>query len=145
MHPLPTHIYTHFNGRGTHLQCITYMHTFTLRTAQTALVFDSAVASLEIVGCQSVQVQVVKVVPIINVDKTDGVQIFLSREAVGVTEFIAAKYSEMNIVIPGATDNDDIVCFFLLLMLFASFCIHACTRTVCTHISFASMYIPWGI
>jgi hypothetical protein len=27
------------------------------------------------VGCQSVQVQVVKSVPIINIDKTDGVQV----------------------------------------------------------------------
>ena len=78
--------------------------------SQTALVFDSAVASLEVVGCQSVQVQVMKNVPIVNVDKTDGFQIFLPREAVGVTEFITAKSSEMNIVIPGATDDDDIVC-----------------------------------
>lgn len=42
---------------------------------KTALVFDSAVSSCEIVGCQSVQVQVLKGVPIINIDKTDGVQV----------------------------------------------------------------------
>ena len=37
--------------------------------------FDSVVASLEVVGCQSVQIQVMKSCPIINVDKTDGVQV----------------------------------------------------------------------
>jgi hypothetical protein len=41
----------------------------------------------------------------------DPSQVFLPREAVGVTEFVAAKYSEFNVVIPGATDEDDIVCF----------------------------------
>ena len=41
-------------------------------------------------------------------DKTDGLQLFLSRECLDI-EVFSAKSSEMNISIPGKTDQDDFV------------------------------------
>jgi len=71
-----------------------------------AVVFESVVSSCEFVNCQSVQMQVMGSVPTISVDKTDGCQMYLSKDALA-TEIISAKSSEMNVSIP--TDDDDFV------------------------------------
>ena len=42
-------------------------------------------------------------VPTISIDKTDGCQMFLSKDSVGV-EIITAKSSEMNVMIPNGED-----------------------------------------
>ena len=90
---------------------------------KTGLVFDSVVAGVELVNCQSVQVQVrsyllyltilistqhilVQVTgsaPTISVEKTDGCQMFLSQDSLGVN-IISSKSSEMNVMIPGAEE-----------------------------------------
>merc|ERR1712077_56522 len=64
-----------------------------------AVVFDNVVSSCEFINCQSVQMQVLGKVPTISIDKTDGCQMFLSKESLG-TEIITAKSSEMNVMIP---------------------------------------------
>jgi len=69
-----------------------------------AVVFDSAVAALEVINCQSVKSQVTGTVPIINVDKTDGFQMYLSPASISA-EIVTAKVSEINIMIP--TDEGD--------------------------------------
>lgn len=66
---------------------------------KTSLLFDSVISSVDIVNCQNVQVQVTGFMPTINIDKTDGCQVFLSEESKGV-DIITAKSSEMNILIP---------------------------------------------
>jgi len=70
---------------------------------KTAIVFDSVVSSIEFINCQSVQMQVLQTVPTITVEKTDGCQIFLSKEALGA-EIVSAKSSEMNVSIPNGED-----------------------------------------
>merc|ERR1712228_140069 len=70
-----------------------------------AVVFESVVSSCEFVNCQSVQMQVMGSVPTISVDKTDGCQMYLSKDALA-TEIISAKSSEMNVLIP---KDDDFV------------------------------------
>ena len=83
-----------------------------------AIVFDNAVAALEVIGSQSIQAQVTGKVPIVNgesfkvetnfdlllVDKTDGFQIYLSAESIDA-DIVTAKVSE---VIPSnnLTRND---------------------------------------
>ena len=42
-------------------------------------------------------------VPTISIDKTDGCQMFLSKDSIGV-EIITAKSSEMNVMIPNGED-----------------------------------------
>merc|ERR1711962_1711715 len=70
-----------------------------------AVVFDTVVSSVEFINCQSVQMQVLGKVPTISVEKTDGCQMFINQESIGV-EIVSAKSSEMNVVIP---DGDDVV------------------------------------
>ncbi|XP_018571302.1 adenylyl cyclase-associated protein 1 [Anoplophora glabripennis] len=66
---------------------------------KTAVVVDSLVSVIEFINCQSVQMQVFGKVPTISIDKTDGCQIYLSRDSLDV-EIISAKSSEMNVLIP---------------------------------------------
>ncbi|VUZ41886.1 unnamed protein product [Hymenolepis diminuta] len=66
---------------------------------KTFLLFDTVISSVDVINCQSVQVQVIGVMPTINIDQTDGCQVYLSEESKGV-DIITAKSSEMNILIP---------------------------------------------
>jgi len=66
---------------------------------KTAVVFDDVVSSCEFINCQSVQMQVLGKVPTISIEKTDGCQMFLSKDSLK-TEIITAKSSEMNVMIP---------------------------------------------
>jgi hypothetical protein len=75
---------------------------------KSGVILDDAVASVEMVNSSSVKVQILGSVPTINVDKTDGVQIFLSETCVGAS-IITSKSSEMNVMIPGATEDDDMI------------------------------------
>jgi adenylyl cyclase-associated protein len=68
-----------------------------------AVVFDAVVSSCEFINCQSVQMQVISTVPTITVEKTDGCQMFLSKDALGV-EIVTAKSSEMNVCIPSGDE-----------------------------------------
>jgi len=70
---------------------------------KTAVVFDSVVSSCEFINCQSVQMQVLGSVPTISVDKTDGCQMYLSKDSVQA-EIVTAKSSEMNVLIPQGED-----------------------------------------
>lgn len=74
---------------------------------KTAVVFDTCVASFEFVNCNSMQVQVTGKVPTITIDKTDGAQVYLSKESMGV-ELVTAKSSEMNVLYPEG-DNGDFI------------------------------------
>lgn len=69
-----------------------------------SLLFDSVVASIEFVNCQSVQMQVLGYVPTVSIDKTDGCQMYLSKDSLGV-EIVSSKSSEMNILLPEANGD----------------------------------------
>merc|ERR1719167_1600520 len=70
---------------------------------KTGILFQSAVSGVEFINCQSMQIQVLGSVPTISVDKTDGCQMFLSKECLDVN-VISAKSSEMNIMIPNGDE-----------------------------------------
>lgn len=69
-----------------------------------SLLFDSVVASIEFVNCQSVQMQVLGSVPTVSIDKTDGCQMYLSKDSLGVV-VVSSKSSEMNILLPEANGD----------------------------------------
>ena len=46
-------------------------------------------------------------VPTISVEKTDGCQMYLSKEAAASTAIITAKSSEMNVLVPSANGFDE--------------------------------------
>lgn len=70
---------------------------------KTGLVFDSVMVGMEMVNCQSVQVQVTGSTPTISVEKTDGCQMFISQESLGVN-IISSKSSEMNVMVSNGED-----------------------------------------
>jgi len=72
---------------------------------KTAVVFDSLVSSLEIVNCQSCQAQVINALPTVAIEKTDGAQIYLSKDSLHC-EIVSAKSSEMNILLPNEDGSE---------------------------------------
>ena len=75
---------------------------------KTAIVVESVVSSVEVVNCQSVQAQILGKAPTAVIDKTDGINLFLSRECLDI-EVFSAKSSELNISVPGAKEGDDFI------------------------------------
>lgn len=71
---------------------------------KSSVVFESLVSSVEFINCQSVQMQVLGKVPTITVDKTDGCQMYLSKDSLDV-EIVSSKSSELNVMIP-KSDGD---------------------------------------
>lgn len=57
------------------------------------------------VNCQSCQVQVTGTVPTVSIDKTDGAQIYLSKESMNA-QIVTAKSSEMNVLLPILPDGE---------------------------------------
>ncbi|KAG7672272.1 hypothetical protein Ndes2526B_g06736 [Nannochloris sp. 'desiccata'] len=62
------------------------------------LVFDTVVASCEVVNCISVQIQCTGDAQTVAVEKTDGCQLFMYAEALEKTGITSAKISEFNVV-----------------------------------------------
>jgi len=75
---------------------------------RTSVVFESLVSTMDVVNCTSVEVQVTGKVPSISVDKTSGCQLYIGKDALD-TEIFSSKSSEMNVLIPGATEDADLV------------------------------------
>lgn len=75
---------------------------------KTNIVFSSIVSVFEIFNSQRVKIECEESCPSIAVDKSAGVAVTLSRKAAAVPPtLITSSITEMNIVVPGATDEDD--------------------------------------
>ncbi|CAL9691483.1 unnamed protein product [Knipowitschia caucasica] len=68
------------------------------------LVFENVVGIVEIINCKSIQLQVLGTVPTISINKTEGCQVYLSKESLNC-DIVSAKSSEMNILIPKGEDD----------------------------------------
>jgi len=75
---------------------------------KTGIVFQDAISSVEAVNSNSIEIQVVKNVPSITIDKCSGVQIYLSKDSLH-TEVVTSKSDQMNVLIPGAKEGDDLI------------------------------------
>lgn len=75
---------------------------------KTAVVVESVVASFEAVNCKSIQLQVLQQTPTVAIDKTDGCQLYLSKDCLNA-EILTAKCSEINICIPPLKEGEDFV------------------------------------
>ncbi|XP_068093043.1 adenylyl cyclase-associated protein 2 [Hyperolius riggenbachi] len=63
------------------------------------LVFDDVVGIVEVINSKDVQIQVLRKVPTISINKTDGCHVYLSESSIDC-EIVSAKSSEMNILVP---------------------------------------------
>lgn len=66
---------------------------------KTSLLFDTVIASIDVVNCQDAQVQVTGLMPTISIDKTNGCHVYLSEQAKDA-DIITAMSSEVNIHVP---------------------------------------------
>lgn len=66
---------------------------------KTGIVFDSAIATVEVVNCSGVEVQTQGKVPSFAVDKSSGISIYLS-EACLEAELVTSKSDSINVLIP---------------------------------------------
>lgn len=71
---------------------------------KTSVVFEDVVASFEVVNCKSVEVQVQNAVPSIAIDKTSGIQVYLSKNSLH-TEIVSSKSDSMNVLLPDAENG----------------------------------------
>ncbi|CAD5124401.1 DgyrCDS12686 [Dimorphilus gyrociliatus] len=63
------------------------------------IVFDEIIATFDVINCQSVQSQIRVKAPTVNIDKTDGCQVYLSSDYKN-SRIVTAKSSEVNVSIP---------------------------------------------
>ncbi|CAA6667439.1 unnamed protein product [Spirodela intermedia] len=70
------------------------------------IVFTDVVAACEVVNCSGVEVQCQGSAPTISVDNSAGCQLYLGKEALGAS-ITTAKSSEVNVMVPGASSEDD--------------------------------------
>lgn len=68
------------------------------------LVFENVVGIVEIINCKSIQLQVLGKVPTISINKTEGCQVYLSKDSLSC-DIVSAKSSAMNILIPQGEDD----------------------------------------
>uniref|UniRef100_A0A674PI75 Adenylyl cyclase-associated protein n=1 Tax=Takifugu rubripes TaxID=31033 RepID=A0A674PI75_TAKRU len=68
------------------------------------LVFENVVGIVEIINSKSVQLQVLGKVPTISINKSEGCQVYLSKESLHC-DIVSAKSSEMNILVPQEDDE----------------------------------------
>nr|CAG4651949.1 EOG090X08PR [Triops cancriformis] len=89
-----------FKCEGTTVQVKGKVNSIVMDSCKkSSVVLDNVVSSVEFINCQSVQMQVLGVVPTINIDKTDGCQMYLSKDSLN-TVIVSAKSSEMNVLVP---------------------------------------------
>lgn len=78
------------------------------KCCKTGVVFKDVVSAFEVVNCTSVEVQCQNTAPSISIDNTTGCQLYLSESSLNAC-ITTAKSSEINVLVPGKTDNADFI------------------------------------
>lgn len=68
------------------------------------LVFENVVGIVEVINSKAIQLQVLGKVPTISINKTEGCQVYLSKDSLSC-DIVSAKSSEMNILVPEGEDD----------------------------------------
>lgn len=71
------------------------------------MVFDDIVSTVDIINGNKVNVQANGVLPTINIEKSAGVTVYMTSTASRSAEVVTSLSSEVNLVVPGATENDN--------------------------------------
>ncbi|OVA04508.1 Adenylate cyclase-associated CAP [Macleaya cordata] len=78
------------------------------KCSKMGIVFTDVVAACEVVNCTGVEVQCQGSAPTISVDNTSGCQLYLSKDSLE-TSITTAKSSEINVLVPSASPDGDLV------------------------------------
>lgn len=71
------------------------------------ILFDDVLASLNVANSDRLKIQVLGFVPSVSVNATDGLSLYLSREA-STSPIFTSRCSELNILIPSEDDDRDL-------------------------------------
>ena len=72
---------------------------------KTSVAFENLLGQIEVINCQSVEIQTLGTLPTVSIQKTDGCQVYLSKDSMDA-EIVSSKSSEMNILVPCGEDGD---------------------------------------
>uniref|UniRef100_A0A914YCG9 C-CAP/cofactor C-like domain-containing protein n=1 Tax=Panagrolaimus superbus TaxID=310955 RepID=A0A914YCG9_9BILA len=72
---------------------------------KTSVAFENLLGQVEVINSQSVEIQTLGSLPTISIQKTDGCQVYLSKDSLDA-EIVTSKSSEMNILVPCGEDGD---------------------------------------
>lgn len=70
---------------------------------KTSVVFDNMLSQVEVINSQSIEIQSLGTLPTVSIQKTDGCQVYLSKESINA-EIVTSKSSEMNILVPNGDE-----------------------------------------
>lgn len=70
-----------------------------------SLLFDDVLSTVEFINSSMCQMQVIGKVPTVAIEKTDGCQVFLSKNSLD-TQIVTSKSSSINILIPNDLGDD---------------------------------------
>lgn len=70
---------------------------------KTGIVFNSAIAVVEVVNCNGVEIQCQGSVPAFAIDKSSSIQVILSKDCLGA-EIVTSKSDQVNVQIPDGND-----------------------------------------
>lgn len=72
------------------------------------VVLETVVASCEVVNSRKIEVQATGLMPTVCIDSTDGCRLYLTKAAALETDITSSKSSEMNVVILGDMETEDV-------------------------------------
>ncbi|VDK48828.1 unnamed protein product [Anisakis simplex] len=72
---------------------------------KTSIVFDSLLSQIEVINSQGIHIQTLGTMPTLSIQKTDGCEVYLSKEAIGA-EIVTSKSSGMNVLVPQGSEGD---------------------------------------
>jgi adenylyl cyclase-associated protein len=72
---------------------------------KTSVAFENLLGQIEVINSQSVEIQTLGTLPTVSIQKTDGCQVYLSKDSLDA-EIVSSKSSEMNILVPCGEDGD---------------------------------------
>lgn len=78
------------------------------KCTKTGVVFTDVVSACEIVNCNRIEVQCQGTAPTVAIDNTSGCQLYLSKASLRAS-ITTAKSSEVNVLVPGASDDADLI------------------------------------
>lgn len=78
------------------------------KCTKTGVVFMDVVSACEIVNCNRIEVQCQGTAPTVAIDNTSGCQLYLSKGSLDAS-ITTAKSSEVNVLVPGASDDADLI------------------------------------
>ncbi|KAI9322074.1 adenylate cyclase associated N terminal-domain-containing protein [Zopfochytrium polystomum] len=95
-----------YNCTGSAIQIKGKVNAVTIDNCKkTGVVVENVVATIDVVNCKSVQLQITDFAPIAVVDKTDGLQVYMSTKTAAAMEVFTAKSSEINVLVEGLGED----------------------------------------